>query len=181
MRFTGVLIATAFSLGTRSSCSSSTAAPGPATEAGTIGAEDAGDPDADIVSCATDPLAETYVANMQKTGSLFTFDLVSSMPAPPVKGNVTLVFKLADLKGNPVAGASVTSMVPYMPRHGHGSPLAPTVTANPDGTFTVDSVYLFMPGLWEFKVHAALGGAATDCSKDPAMCDEVDYYFCVNG
>ena len=44
-----------------------------------------------------------------------------------------------------------------------------------------DSVFLFMPGLWEFKVHAALGGTATDCSKDPAMCDEVDYYFCVDG
>jgi hypothetical protein len=182
MRFTGILIATAISLGARAPCSSSSGAPSPPAEGGgTTDDTDAGDTDGDIVSCATDPLAQTYTANMQKTGSLFTFDLVSSTPAPPVKGYVTLVVKLADLMGNPVPNASVTYVVPYMPRHGHGSPLTPTVTANADGTFTVDSVFLFMPGLWEFKIHAAVGGEATDCSKDPAMCDEVDYYFCVNG
>jgi hypothetical protein len=179
MRLTGVLIATAISLGGPSPCSSSTGAPGPTAEGG--GDADGGDPDGDVVTCATDPLAETYVANMQKTGSVFLFDLVSSTPAPPAKGYVTLVIRITDPMGNPVPGASVTSVVPYMPRHGHGSPLAPTVSANADGTFTVDSVFLFMAGLWEFKIHAAIGGTATDCSKTPAMCDEVDYYFCVEG
>jgi len=113
-----------------------------------------------------------YAANMSVAGKpkLYDVELVSSDPSPPARGNDTWAFKVVDANGQPVSGATI-SVTPYMPDHRHGTQVVPTVTAQPDGSFTATPLYLFMPGLWTITldVKAATGE------------DSVEYAFCVEG
>ncbi len=145
-------------------CTSSSGTP--ATDAG---------PSADgMIGCQTDPLAETYTANMTKPGAMgvYTFDLVQAVPAPPAMGNNTWTLKITDSGANPVPSASLT-VKPYMPRHGHPSTVVPTVTPNGDGTYKLDPLYLFMAGLWQVTIDVVDG--------DGGVIDSVVYTFCVQG
>lgn len=126
---------------------------------------------------------DTYVAGLQKIGKVasgdpsdagsfagLTFTLESneigdaaSPPAEPYTNAFTL--KLTDPSGAPVTDATVLlptndqavgwpwSKDPWMPLHGHGSSITPTITNNMDGTYTL-SVYFFMPGLWRIYIVA---------------------------
>lgn len=127
--------------------------------------------DADTpVGCATDPRAQAYAPNLVKQGEagVFTFVLVSSTPGPPGLDQNTWVIAVEDASGNMVPGATLTSVVPWMPDHGHGTS-TPTITPNSDGTITVSSIYLFMTGLWQTTIVAEAGG-----QMDSAM-----FSFCV--
>ena len=61
------------------------------------------------------------------------------------------VLEVADAAGKPVDGATL-SVTPFMPDHGHGSSVKPTVTREGGGTYDVTNVYLPMPGLWRLTV-----------------------------
>ena len=126
--------------------------------------------DGDVASCATDPRVDTYTANMQKPSAMktFTATLVSSDPAPPVRGGNTWILKLTDASGKPMAGV-MPSVVPFMPDHGHGSTVKPTIMDSGDGSYTIDNVYLFMGGVW--RVTIVPTGSA----------DSVAFFFCVPG
>src|SRR5689334_11535282 len=78
------------------------------------------------IGCLNDRRADTYAANLTKTGTsgLFTFTLAESMPAPPAKGTNTWTLKLADGAGHAVTGATF-KVTPYMPDHGHGTSVVP--------------------------------------------------------
>jgi len=134
-------------------------------------------------SCQTGGLAtDTYVAGLQKVGkpasgdstdagfAALTFTLegneigdAASPPAEPYTNAFTL--KLTDPSGAPVTDATVLlpisdqalgwpfSKDPWMPLHGHGASIQPTITNNMDGTYTL-SVYFFMPGLWQIYIVA---------------------------
>ncbi len=128
--------------------------------------------DAGLVGCASDPRAQAFAPNMTKQGEagVFTFVLVSADPAPPAIDQNTWVLAVEDGSGNVVQGVMLTSVTPFMPDHGHGTS-TPTITPNPDGTFTVSSVYLFMAGLWQTTVVAQANG-----EKDSAV-----FSFCIAG
>jgi hypothetical protein len=112
-----------------------------------------------VIGCATDPRAQTYSAGMTEKGQAghFTFVLVSSTPAPPAQYTNSWVIAVEDAQGNKVPGATLTSVTPWMPDHGHGTS-TPTITPNPDGTITVSDLYLFMIGLWQTTIVAEAGG-----------------------
>lgn len=135
---------------------------------------DAGtDPGSDAaVTCQKDPRVDTYVANLVKTSGDMKVTLVSSDPAPPVRGTNTWTIRVADGAGNPVTGAAI-NVTPFMPDHGHGTSVRAVVTPQADGTYTVAPVYLFMPGVWKitFSMPGPDGGAAPS----------VDFFFCVAG
>jgi hypothetical protein len=135
--------------------------------------DDAGSGDgSDLVGCASDPRADTYSPGLTKLGQakVFQFVLVSADPAPPATYQNTWVLKIEDAAGNPVTGAAITSVTPFMPDHGHGTSI-PQIVPNADGTITVSSVYLFMAGLWRTTIVAQSGTA-----MDSAM-----FWFCVSG
>jgi len=114
-----------------------------------------------------------------------TFTLVSddvgdaaASPAQPFTNVFTM--KLTDSSGQPVTNATVLlptkdqalgwtySADPWMPLHGHGASILPSVTNNMDGTYAV-STYFFMPGFWWVYLVAE-----TDTVTDSAL-----FSFCV--
>ena len=70
---------------------------------------------------------------------------------PTVRRGVDAVrYRIVDAAGAPLDGATVTA-TPWMPAHGHGTSVRPTVTARGDGVYDIDSVLFFMDGRWELR------------------------------
>lgn len=143
------------------SCASNPSAPGPdaGAEAATIG-------------CLTDPRAQSYSSGLTITGKhgVFVVELVGAQPGPPLRGTNTWTVRVHDAKGNAVPSAALAVKL-IMPDHGHGSTVAPTIAAQPDGTIKIDSLYFFMPGLWQVTLDVTAGADA----------DSVVFSFCVAG
>jgi hypothetical protein len=137
------------------------------------GSEQVGNDDGALIGCQTDPRDDTYAPNLTKTGKsgLFQFVLVSANPAPPALNNNSWVLRVVDAKGNPLPGASIVSVTPFMPDHGHGTSAVPMATPNGDGSFTVAPLYLYMAGLWQITIVAQSG-----TQKDSAV-----FSFCIAG
>ncbi len=138
---------------------------------GAAGSGAAGAGGSNVVGCATDTRGMTYAANMElasKEGRL-KLVLVSSDPAPPTKGNNNWVLKVTDAAGAPVSGATL-DVKPFMPDHGHGTSIVPTITAAGDA-FKIDNVNLFMAGLWQVTITVSAGS-----SSDFAV-----FAFCIPG
>jgi hypothetical protein len=130
---------------------------------------DAG-PDSDVVTCQNDARVDTYAPNMSKTSSLggFRVVLVEANPAPPAIDNNTWTIRALDAMGQPYSTA--LTAVARMPDHGHGTtPI--NFTPNPDGTFTLMPIYLYMGGVW--RIEFTPQGAGTN--------DPLDFFFCISG
>lgn len=136
---------------------------------------DAGEVDSGVaVTCQNDPRVEAYVANMKKaspSGAL-AVTLVSSDPGPPIRGTNTWIVRVTDGAGAPVSNAAL-SVVPFMPDHGHGTSVKPTITAEADGRYRITNVYFFMPGVWRVTVGVPQG--------DAGATEAATFHFCVAG
>jgi hypothetical protein len=135
-----------------------------------------GGPDAGavVITCQNDPRVSAYTPGMSVAspdGTLH-FALEQGDPAPPARGTNTWTVKLSDASGNPPAGVQLEA-VPFMPDHGHGSSVTPTATANGDGTWTIDNLYFFMPGVWRITLTAA--------PPDGGAGESGQFLFCVPG
>ena len=127
------------------------------------------------VTCQNDPIGiDAYAANMvksSKSGAL-KLTLVASDPSPPSVGLNTWVLRVTDGSGTPVAGG-LTKVSPFMPYHNHGPSVKPTLVKQPDGSYSVTNIDLFMPGVWQVTVT----GAAVDAGSP----DVVQLNFCIVG
>jgi hypothetical protein len=114
-----------------------------------------------------------YMPNLSQPGAQhkLTFVLVSSDPGPPIKGNNTWVVRVLDSANQPVAGATLT-ITPYMPDHGHGTPIVVTPTETSPGTYTLSPVNLFMSGLWQVTIDASTAAGVSDSGV---------FSFCIEG
>ncbi len=128
----------------------------------------AGDEDADAEArgCETETRADTYALGLAKTGTATTVTFVDAMPAPPTRGDNRWTVQVTDDRGAAMTGLEL-SATPFMPDHMHGTTVETEVTELGDGTYVLEPVNLFMPGLWEVTLE--LG---TD--------DEVVFAFCVD-
>ncbi len=124
-------------------------------------AADAG-AEAAFIGCERDPRALTYAANLTKVGEQGTLQLalVQAAPAPPLRGTNTWRVRV-ERAGGAAAAQPAVNVTLLMPEHGHGSSVTPVVTAQPDGSFEIAPLYLFMPGLWQ-ATFALTSGADTD-------------------
>ena len=106
-------------------------------------------------ACANNTRADAYADGIAKRGAAghFQFKLVSATPAPPSRGDNAWVVEVDDPSGA-VAGAEVAA-TPFMPDHGHGTPMKVAVSAGPaPGQYKLAPVNLWMPGYWETSVTA---------------------------
>ena len=120
-------------------------------------------------SCATDKRVVAYAPNLKVKGDTLSIQLLTSDPAPPGVDLNTWTFKVLKQDGTAISGANV-KIAPYMPDHGHGPSVVPSIAAAGD-TYTATNVDLFMPGVWQitFSIDAA------------GTLDQVVMDFCVAG
>jgi hypothetical protein len=148
-------------------------APGKSTQA--TSAEALADASADAyVGCATDPRVSAYGpgAAVESQDQSIRVVLVATDPAAPLVGMNTWTVRVEDASDAAVSDASLT-VAPFMPDHGHGSPLVPVATSNGDGTYAIAPLYFFMPGVWRIGI--------TVSSSDASPSSTVDFFFCVGG
>lgn len=123
-----------------------------------------------LYSCATETRAKPYVPGLEvdSVSGAFKAALVSSVPGPPIKGSNAWTVTITDAAGAPQDDLTVTAS-PYMPDHRHPTTVRAVVTPAHDGTgtYTVDPVYLYMPGYWE--VTLTLQPASTTAPKDTVV------------
>ncbi len=79
---------------------------------------------------------------------------------PPVSGQNSLEFVLADEDGNPIEGAEVTA-TPFMPSMGHGSTEVPIVKELEDGEYLATNIVYTMKGEWTLTIEVK-----TDSTED---------------
>ena len=144
-------------------CSSSTDEGGSSGTSGTSGQSSA---------CAADTRKDVYTAGLSKQSSgALSVKVMEATPAPPAKQSNTLTFVVTDPAGKPVDGATL-SVTPFMPDHGHGSSVKPTITPRGGGAYEVKNVYLPMPGLWRLTVTVQMPDVAAQ---------DVAFSFCIDG
>jgi len=123
-------------------------------------------------ACATDTRKDVYTAGLAKqTAGALSVKLMEATPAPPAKLSNALTFHVTDAAGSPVDGATL-SVTPFMPDHGHGSSVKPSVTPKGGGAYDVTNVYLPMPGLWRLTVTVQQPNVAAQ---------DVAFSFCIDG
>lgn len=161
--FSGVALWTALS-----ACSGNSDAPGAGTTSGDLQG---------TVSCEQDPRVDGY-QGLAKAGDLgvLSFRLAQVQPAPPAKGSNTFQLEITDASGAAVAGALKVDL--KMPDHGHGTSVQPKTSFDPTTSeWTVDPLYLFMPGVWRIQLEAYDGAATTGV----APLDRTTLFFCIEG
>jgi YtkA-like len=97
-------------------------------------------------------------------------------PVQPTVGYDAAQFAISDAAGAPVSGLALT-VVPWMPAHGHGASVEPTVSETAPGTYAVTPLDFFMAGQWELRtaiVSGTDGGGTPDAasiadSADPTV------------
>lgn len=114
--------------------------------------------------CEAETRDDEFMVGLSKSGASVTVTFVSADPAPPGMGDNTWMVSLSD------PDASVTAVTPYMPDHGHGTPVEAIVNATDPGEFTITPVNLFMAGLWEVTLDILTGAGTTE---------QVVFAFCV--
>lgn len=123
-------------------------------------------------ACAQDTRKDVYAAGLsRKTAASLSVTIMGATPAPPAKLTNALSLQLLDAGGQPLDGATL-SVVPFMPDHGHGSAVKPTVTAKGGGLYDVTNLYYPMPGLWRVTVTVQVPNMAAQ---------DVAFSFCIDG
>jgi hypothetical protein len=132
---------------------------------------EAGD-DPEPLTCEDDERAEAFTVDLAKTGERHTVKIVEATPAEPARGDNTWTVELLDGDGNPEDGATM-DLRPWMPDHGHGSPVEEEVTDLGGGEYEIKSLNLFMPGLWQVTFDLS------DASDSEDAPDEVMFSICI--
>lgn len=121
--------------------------------------------------CAEEQRDDEFSLGLRRSGSAVTVTFVTANPAPPAMDDNTWVVELSDLAGQPLADPSISAVTPFMPDHGHGTPIVATATAtDTPGQFQLTPINLFMAGFWQVTLDIDAGGGITD---------QVSFGFCV--
>ena len=94
-------------------------------------------------------------------------------PLQPIVGYDATQFAISDATGAPVSGLTLT-IVPWMPAHGHGASVQPTVTETAPGIYAATPLDFFMAGEWELRTSIASGADGGEASDAAIIADTVD-------
>lgn len=104
--------------------------------------------------------ADEYAPGMTKASKSgrFKMRLLHANPAPPELGDNTWKIAIENSDGSSATGATIGSIQPYMPEHGHGTSVQAVVRAgDAPGTFEIERINLRMPKLWEVRIEVQSG------------------------
>ena len=112
-----------------------------------------------LAACGSD--AGTRASQHQTIKSDHSLLHVDVLPAPdpPVRGSDTIDLSITNAAGAPVDGLQIDAQ-PWMPAHGHGTSVTPTLVAQGGGRYQLENVYLYMAGTWELRL--TFSGPETD-------------------
>lgn len=101
-------------------------------------------------------------------------------PPQPTVGYDATQLEITDSTGAPVAGLTL-AITPWMPAHGHGASVLPTVSETAPGIYVATPLDFFMAGNWELMTaisrpagDAGDAGSAGDASGAGAIDDSAD-------
>jgi hypothetical protein len=95
-------------------------------------------------------------------------------PPQPTVGYDATQLEITDITGAPVTGLTL-AIIPWMPAHGHGASVVPTVSETAPGVYVATPLDFFMAGDWELMtaINRSTGDAgsagAIDDSADPTL------------
>lgn len=121
-------------------------------------------------NCADETRDDVFVAGIEKPGMAgkLTFKILEASPAPPARGDNTWTLQLTSASGA-VDGAAMV-VTPFMPDHQHGTP-SPVVIepmVGQPGTYKLEPVNMWMPGLWQTTIQV-----------EGADADKAVFAFCI--
>lgn len=120
--------------------------------------------------CMASGRGDTYAPGLEHVGPEgIAVRLMASVPAPPARFDNTWTIQVADATAALRDDATI-SVTPWMPDHGHGTTKDAVITPQgANGTYELDPVNLWMPGLWEVRLRIELD----------AVTDNVVFAFCI--
>ena len=127
--------------------------------------------DADL-TCGDASRYEAYVPGMEVEGDAgVAVALERAVPGPPEKGDNEWELSIRDADGEPLEDLELV-VSPFMPDHGHGSPVDPVVAPDDEpGSYLVTMVFN-MGGFWEVTLSMS--------DADGAQLDEVAFGICID-
>lgn len=144
---------------------------GAAADAGSGGSSSGGEAGGSS-PCASETRNDVYMVGMEKVGEQLAVRIVDAMPAPPERFDNAWTIEVLDAATMQPRTDATLEVEPFMPDHNHGSSVKCEVTPmDAAGQYQLDPINLFMPGLWEVRLHFTLA----DMSKD-----ELVFKFCVD-
>ena len=131
--------------------------------------------------CSEDERADSFVEDMQKTGTagLTIFTLHSISPNPPDIGENDWNLSVQTTGDGSALPACSLDIRPFMPDHEHGSN-NPSGSEGEGESYDVSGLLFIMPGYWENTV--TIDCAPSDDADDSvALNDSAVFGFCVEG
>lgn len=98
--------------------------------------------------CSNEDRADDFSIGMSKSGATLDVVMADADPSVPFRGDNAWTLMLTDASGMPVEQVTL-EIRPWMPDHGHGTPVEAEVSDLGGGEYLVEPVNLFMAGLWE--------------------------------
>ncbi|MCX4246403.1 FixH family protein [Paraliomyxa miuraensis] len=112
-------------------------------------------------TCAEEDRAEAFTVGTSQTGDLHTVSIVEADPAEPIRGDNMWTVMVTDPDGAAMEGATI-GFKPWMPDHGHGTPVEAEITELGAGEYEATPVNLFMAGYWEVTLDVTDASGASD-------------------
>ena len=122
------------------------------------------------VDCSMEDRDDEYAPGLERSGAIYTATFVSVEPDPPALDDNDWVVAITDGAGEAAEDLTILA-TPWMPDHGHGTPIEVVVAAteNP-GEYSLSPVNLFMAGLWQVTLEIDGEGGQ----------DSIMFAFCVS-
>lgn len=114
-----------------------------------------------MANCEVEERDDDFMTGMIKDGDKARITIMDAVPATPIRADNAWTLMITDLADAPLEGVDV-SIRPWMPDHGHGTPVEAEITDLGGGEYHFEPVNLFMAGLWEIHLELALDDASTD-------------------
>ena len=104
--------------------------------------------------CETEDRDDDFALGLAHTGATMQVAIADADPALPIRGDNAWTVAITDSAGAAMTGLEL-SVGPWMPDHGHGSPVPVNVTELEGGQYLIEPLNLFMAGYWEITVEIA--------------------------